>query len=487
LVYLKDKALSGIYWNGLAQFVQEGLGLLTTLILARLLSPDAFGLLAMVAVFVGFISIFQNLGLGSSIVQEQEFGQENLSSIFWLNLLFSLFLFLLTLLIAPLISSFYGEPSIRSLMMVLAIKFPLGSVGMVHGALLAKQMMFKKLALIKNVSVAMGSAVGIAFALTGFGVWALVWQALAHSLANAILYWIMVPWSPKCVLSYKKIKKHLDFGLNLQAGTILNYCARNADDLIVGRFVGAGALGIYQMAYRLMLWPLQKVSRVVGEVMFPALSSIQNDKELVKRIFIKATRSIALVTFPMVLGIWVTAPTIIHVLLGEKWAGVIPIFQVLCILGLFQSIATNTGWIFLSQGKADIRLKLQIVFSTLFIISFLLGVRWGAMGVAVCYTVASLLATPIQFQVAGRLIGLTFMDIVRATTGILLCAAIMAFLVLGLGHILPSHWPRSLHLILQIFFGVTFYFAIIHIKKLRAYMELKEVLHQRWENHTGMR
>jgi PST family polysaccharide transporter len=486
LVYLKDRAISGIYWNGLAQFIQEGLGLITTLILARLLSPDTFGLLGMVAVFVGFITLFQDLGLGPSIIQDQEDNQENLSIIFWLNLSFSLILFLLTILCAPLVSSFYDEPRLTSIMMVLALAYPLGSIGTVPGAILTKHMIFKKLAVIKNLSVAIGSTVGITLALMGFGVWALVWQGLTHTLIKSLSQWAIVAWSPKWIFSYKKIKKQLHFGLNLQAGTILNFFTRNADDLLIGKFVGAGALGIYQMAYKLMLWPLQKVSRIVGEVMFPALSLIQDDKELVKSIFLKATRSIALVTFPMVLGAWVTAPTIVHVLLGEKWVGVIPIFQVLCILGLPESIATNTGWIFLSQGRTDVRLKLQIVFSTLFIISFLIGIRWGAIGVAVCYAIASLSATPIQFHVAGRLIGMTFMDIVRATTGILICAVIMAACVLGLGHILPSEWPRWLNLILQISFGIIFYLSLIHIKQLKAYLEVKEILYEQWEGHLDM-
>jgi O-antigen/teichoic acid export membrane protein len=183
----------------------------------------------------------------------------------------------------------------------------------------------------------------------------------------------------------------------------------------------------------------------------------------------------------MVLGIWVTAPSIVHILLGEKWVGVIPIFQVLCILGVSQSIATNTGWIFLSQGRTDVRLKLQAAFSTLFIISFLIGVKWGAMGVAICYTIASLLTTPIQFRVAGRLIGMTFTDVVKAVSGVLICAVIMAACVLGLGQILPSKWPRWLNLMLQVSFGIIFYVSIIHIKQLKAYVDVKELLHEQWE------
>jgi PST family polysaccharide transporter len=482
-VNFKDKAVSGIYWNGLAQFAQELIGLLTTLILARLLSPDAFGLLGMVIVFLGFIAIFQNLGLGPSIVQDGEISQEQLSSIFWLNSILSIILVLLTIISAPLVSSFYNEPSATSIMIVLALNFPLSALAVVPDAMLKKHMMFKKLGIIQNIATVLGSVVGIITAFMGFGVWALVWQGLIRNFARTILQWIVMPWSPTWNLSYHKIKRHLYFGINLQVGSLLNYCARNVDDLLIGKVIGSSTLGVYQMAYSLMLWPLQKVSRVVGEVMFPALSTIQGNKEHVKRVFLRVTGYIAFITFPMVLGILVIAPSVVYALLGERWVGVIPIFKVLCILGLTQSIATNTGWIFLSQGRTDIRLRLQIAFSTLFIISFFIGIRWGAIGVAACYTIASLLVTPIQFQIAGKLINMTFLDIAKATSGIFICSIIMSILVLGLGQVLSQYHHHWTNLIVQVPSGIAFYITLVHIFKLRAYVEIKELFWEHWGNY----
>lgn len=261
-------------------------------------------------------------------------------------------------------------------------------------------------------------------------------------------------------------------------GSLLNYGVRNVDDLLIGKVIGADALGVYQMAYRLMLWPLQKVSRVVGKVMFPALSLIQDDKKRVKRVFLKGISSIALITFPMVLGMWVIAPYAINTMLGEKWTGVIPIFQVLCILGIPQSIATNTGWIFLSQGRTDVRLKLQIGFSILFITSFIIGINWGAMGVAVCFAIANLLATPIQFHVAGKLVNMTFQNVVRAVAGIFSCAIGMAVLVWVIGYILPNNWSHWTYLAIQVPVGIIVYVILIHIFQLKAYQEVRSIIRE---------
>ncbi len=478
---LKDRAVTGISWSALSQLGREGLGLLTTLVLARLLSPDEFGLLGMVMVFIGFITIFQNLGLGASIIQDQKITQNQLSGIFWLNLGFSILITILVLVTAPFVSGFYNEPSITSIMMVLALNFPLGALAMIPGVMLTKRMEFKKLAIIQNIAIAVGNIVGITMAFMGFGVWALVWQRIIRTLILTLLQWIMVPWSPNWTLSYQKIKKQLSFGIYLQAGSLLNYGTRNVDDLLIGKIIGASSLGVYQMAYRLMLWPLEKVSRVVGNVMFPVLSTIQGEKARVKRVFLRTTRSIAFITFPMVLGVWVIAPSVVYTLLGENWTGVIPIFQILCILGLPQSIGTNTGWIFLSQGRTDIRLKLQIAASALIITSFIIGINWGVMGVVVCYAIASLLFMPIQFQVAGKLINMTFLDVVSATSGVFLCAIIMAVFVLGLGQVLPPHWPHWMYLLTQVPFGVVVYLLLVHFFRLKAYIELKQLFNEYWQ------
>jgi O-antigen/teichoic acid export membrane protein len=209
--------------------------------------------------------------------------------------------------------------------------------------------------------------------------------------------------------------------------------------------------------------------------MLPALSVIQDDKERVKRAFIKATSFIALVTFPMVSGLWAVTPHAVYTLLGEKWADVIPIFQVLCIVGLLHSVATNVGWIFLSQGRVDLMLKLQYGFCFFILLSFLIGIKWGPIGVAVCYSIVSVLLMPVSFMVAGSIIDMTFGDVVRAISGIFGCAMLMVLGVWSFGLLLPSTWPHWAFLVIQSSLGVVIYVALIHFFRLSAYLEIRNL------------
>ena len=473
---LERQATSGIAWSIVGQGARQALTFLSTFLLARLLLPDAFGLLGMVTVFTGFVVVFEDLGLGPAIVQAKELKQEQLSTIFWLNLGFSFFLALFLAALSPLVASFYAEDSLAMILCVLAVKFPFGAFATVPQALLLKRMAFKHISIVDSLVVLLSASVAVILAYRGFGVWALVLQQLSVSIFRALLYWIVSPWKPGWAFRYREVKEQLNFGVNLQAGSMLNYGSRSVDDLLIGKFVGAGPLGVYQMAYRLMIWPLQNVSHVVGKVMFPALASIQDDRPRVKRAFLRVVSAIALITFPLMMGSWIVAPEAITLLLGDNWAGAIPIFRVLALLGLVQSITVNTGWIFLSQGRTDIRFRLTAVFSLLFTTSFVLGLRWGAFGVAVAYTLASLLVTPVQLHIAGRLIDMRVTDVAKSLRAIFASALFMASIVWLVNQLLPSIVPAALALLIQIGIGVLTYGATIHFFQVPAYVDLGGML-----------
>jgi O-antigen/teichoic acid export membrane protein len=472
---LKSKAVTGVSWSVFAQVGQEITQWLGTFLLARLLAPADFGLLGMVTVFTGFIGVFRNFGLGPSIIQDRDMSQEELSGVFWFNVGFSVFLFAVMIIGAPMVAGYYQEPDLVAIMIVLALDFPLSALSMVHDALLRKRMRFRKLALVQNLGGMVGWVVGVGMAVLGLGVWALVGVKLARTLATTLVQWVILNWKPGWGLSYKRIRNQLQFGLSLQAGTLLNYATTNVDDMLIGRVGGSEVLGEYQMAYRMMLWPLAKVSAVVSGVMFPALSTIKDDKERVRRVFLKATSYIALLTFPMALGLWAVAPSAVHALLGAEWAGVIPIFQVLCILGVGKSIATNTGWIFLSQGRLDLRLRLQILFSIIMISSFFVGINWGPMGVAVCYTVVTLPLIFVQFHIAGSVVDMSVLDVIQVVKWIFFCSVVMSVGVLGVGYVLPSNWTHFIRLLFQIVAGLLIYLSLVHLLKLEAYREVREL------------
>ncbi len=473
---IRDRTVRGVSWSAAAQVGGQVLGLLGTLALARLLTPQVFGLLGMVTVFTGFIAVFQNLGLGPAIVQDRTIDEEQLSGIFWFNLLFALGLAAVSVIAAPLVSRFYGRPELVLVMVVLSAVFPVTALAVVPDALLTRDMDFRRLGIANLAAQLLGLAVGIAVAAAGFGVWALVWQQVAGAVGLAALKLRATRWTPRLALPARRIRSHLDFGLRLQAGSLLNYGTRNTDDLLIGRVLGAPALGVYQMAYRLMLWPLQNVAHVVGRVMFPALSAIQHDIPRVRRAFLEAVAVIAFITFPAMVGAWLVAPTAIPLILGPRWAGVVPVFRILCLLGLIQSVATNTGWIFLSQGRADTRLKLQAFMTPLLILSFVVGLRWGIVGVAAAYAVMSTLLIPVQIRVAGRLVGMGILDVLRAVAGTLGCALAMGAAVALAGRAMgdiAGTWPG---LVVRVGVGVLAYAVLVHVTRLSPYRQLRAIL-----------
>ncbi|MEJ2187578.1 MAG: MOP flippase family protein [Gemmatimonadota bacterium] len=473
---LRDRTVRGVSWSAAAQVGGQVLGILGTLALARLLAPQVFGLLGMVTVFTGLIAVFQNLGLGPAIIQDRTVDDEQLSGIFWLNLLFALALSAVSAAAAPLVSRFYGRPELLLVMVALSAVFPISALAMVPDALLTRDMDFRRLGIVNLAAQLLGLATGIGLAAAGFGVWALVWQQVAAALALAALKLRVARWTPRLALPARRIRPHLDFGVRLQAGSLLNYGTRNTDDLLIGRVFDAQALGVYQMAYRLMLWPLQNVAHVVGRVMFPALSAIQHDTPRVRHAFLQAVAVIAFITFPAMIGAWLVAPTAIPLVLGPRWAAVVPVFQILCLLGLIQSVATNTGWIFLSQGRADTRLRLQAFMTPLLILSFVVGLHWGIVGVAASYAVMSALLIPLQVRVAGRLIGMGVLDVARAVAGSLACALAMGVAVALAGWALRGvlgPWPG---LAIRIAVGVVVYAVLVHTTRLPAYRELRAIL-----------
>ncbi len=274
----------------------------------------------------------------------------------------------------------------------------------------------------------------------------------------------------------------LGFSGNLTGFKVFNYWVRKADDLLVGRFLGSQALGLYTRAYQVMLFPLQRISRVIGKVMFPALSKIQDDKERAKRAYLRSISIIALLTFPMMLGLLVTAEHLVLAILGAQWEGIIVLLRFLAVVGMAQSIGTTTGWIFQSQGKTDWQFRWGIVSGVITIVAFIIGIRWGLLGIVVAYTIRSF---PINFLVSffivGRLINMSLSEVIKSVSGIFACASLMVSVVWPLGLFLPESYSHWLYILIQVPTGVVVYFLLVNLFRLDAYMDSVNLLREQWK------
>jgi len=429
---LKTRTVRSVGWSATLQIARLLMQILISAILARLLTPSDFGLIAMVTVFSSFVAIFSDFGLTSAIIQKKEVSDEALSSTFWISVGLGALLTIALAAFAPLIAAFYSEPRLTPLIVLLSTTFFIASFGNVQSALLTKSMNFKALAVIGICALGISGPISIFLAFSGYGVWSLAWNVVLFTFITVVLTWIYSRWVPHFSLGLQHVKGLLGFGMNLTGFSFVNYFGRNLDNLLIGRFLGPTPLGFYNLAYNLLLFPLSNISDVVGRVMFPALSKIQHDKRIVREAYITSNRHIAAISLPLMMWLVITAPQLVRVVFGMKWVSAIVLVQILAITAAQQSIVANAGWIYLSQGRTDVMLKVSTVATIITAISFAVGLRWGVVGVAIAYTIASYsLAYPLN-AVPFRLIDLKvrhffayLLPIVLAT----LIFGVVAFLV----------------------------------------------------------
>jgi PST family polysaccharide transporter len=473
---LRERTFEGVSWSVVGKIGKQALNFGVEIFLIRLLSPREFGLVAMVVIFTGFARVLRDVGLGAAIVQYQDLTEKHRSSVFWVDFGAGLLLTGLFAGSSSLIAGFYAEPILIPLTIVLASQFFIGALSAVHRKLFQKTIDFRSLSLAEIGSTLLAGGTAITMALGGYGVWSLVAKYLINTVAATVVLWTLSSWRPHFLFSWEALRDLWRFSLNLLGQKSLNFWLRRLDDLLIGRYLGSDPLGLYTRAYKIMLVPLKSVSRVIGRVMFPALSSIQDDIPRVRRTYLRMTGAIALITFPLTLGLLATVEPFVIGILGEQWSGMIPILSVFCITSLWQSISTLNGNLYLSQGRTDIQFRVSMVMNPFIISGIVVGLQWGTIGVAVGYTVTSLINGYVNFRYAGGIVGITYAKLLYHLSGIFACAASMSGAVYGLGHALPPEWPHWLRLLTQVPSGIIFYWALIHMFGVRAYQETCNLL-----------
>ncbi|WP_152267599.1 MOP flippase family protein [Agriterribacter humi] len=388
-----SKTKKGLKWSVIDQVVRQFITLVISGILSRLLTPAEYGLLGMVTVAIGFLQVFKDIGLGSSIIQKQGITAEEQSTIFWLSIMIGLVLALMLVLTAPLIADFFNEPQLTLLIRVMSLNFLFSSMAIVPDALIQKAIDFKSYFYRNLGTTLLGGLLGIGLAFKGFGVWALVGQSLLTSFAGLIISFRMVQWRPQWIFNKTLLKSHLRFSLPLLGDSSINYWVRNIDNLLVGKFLGAVSLGIYNRAYGLMLLPLRQISSTISRVMFPSFALIQHDAALIWDQYCKMMSLVAMATFPLMAFLGVYAHEVILIVYGPGWMEVVPLLKILSFLGAVQSIATLAGPVYYAKGKTLLLFRVGLVSKTLMIAGIILGLVYGGLtGMVWCYLLSSMIA-----------------------------------------------------------------------------------------------
>jgi O-antigen/teichoic acid export membrane protein len=481
---LRKRLTAGIGWNFVNQLSTQVAGLVSLVVLARLLTREDYGTVGMVFAILGFAAIFVDLGLTPAVIRKQDVTQAELSTAFWTNNAMGWAVMVILWLMADGVAAFYGEPALVAVTRVSALGFVLMPLTSVHRARLMQVLEVRTLTLMNLAALTVSTGGAITLAAFGWGYWSLVAQSLILGAMNVILLWSMVDWRPSWTFNTAVLRGFLGFSGFLSATQIIGYWNRNLDKLMIGRMSGSTDLGVYSRVYVLVLLPLQQVSQVVDAVLFPAYSTIQNDPRQIAQIYLKISRLVALVTFPLSLGLWAVAEPAVLVLCGEPWRDMIPLLRILAPLGALQSVLALNSSLYLACGRTR-RAFLVTLATTLALASaFYIGLRiHGTSGMAWAYLGVSLILSPGIYLAAANLVGLGLKPMMKNLAGVAVAAAIMAAAVAAVGQVCAA-WLPLVQLALLVPFGIAVYVASLVLLRVPAYHEARQLVRSRLQSRS---
>jgi O-antigen/teichoic acid export membrane protein len=458
---LKEKTIRGSIARSFGLSARSLLRLASLMILARLLGPKDFGIVGMVTAFTGVLEMFRDFGLSAATVQRASVTKEQLSTLFWINIGFGLVLAVIMGVMAPSIATFYHQPRLFWVTIVLSTALIFNAAGVQHAALLQRQMRFTMLAVIDNVSVIAGSVVAIGGALAGFGYWSLVDMTVVLALTATAGFWLAARWMPGRPHRRCGIRSMMHFGGTLTLTGLIAYAANNLDKILLGRYWGVDAVGLYGRAYQLINIPSSNLNATAGEVAFSALSRLQDDPECRKRYFLKGFSLILGLTMPLTVACAVFAHDVVSVLLGQKWENAAPIFGWLAPTILVLAIANPLCWLLTASGKVNRLMMMSIVFSPITIAGYVVGLPYGPTGVACACSIAKVLwVIPIMaWAVHGSEI--SFGEVVETVFPPLVASIVSGGVAFGVATTFADAWPPLPRLIFECAFLLATFFGLM--------------------------
>jgi len=381
---LKRQAIRAILWSAGGTWITQAISLLVFFVLARLLTPEAFGLVALANVAIALLNVLSEQGLGDAVVQREEIEPGHLDSAFWLQVGVSLLLYTIIFVFAPTLARLFDQPEYSQVLRWLSVGLIVRAMSSTQVAILRRELHFKILAIRRTLAVVAGGIVGIGMAAAGYGVWSLVGMQLTGAALGSIALWAAAPWRPKLRFSTRYARDLLGYGIYAVGFGILTFLNRRSDDLLIGAFLGAVALGFYTVAYRMLQVLTDLLISIMSAVALPTFSRVQSDLPRLRRGFLQALQIAGLVALPAFCWVAVATPDVIRVF-GDKWIPATPVMRILALVGIPYTALYFNGSVFMALGRPDISLRFKIISATCNVIGFSVAVHWGILAVASMY------------------------------------------------------------------------------------------------------
>lgn len=477
---LKKRALTGLFWSTLEQFGNQIIGFIISIILARLLLPAEFGLLAMVAVVIAIGNILIHSGLTQSLIRSGDVDNRDYSTVFYFNLFGSIFIYGLTYALAPIIADFFGQPELIAILRVLGITFIIGAFSAIQSTRLNKMMDFKTQMIVSTPSMIIGGISGILLAFYGYGVWSLVYSRIIQSTASTVQLWFHSKWQPLLVFDRERFKKHFGFGFKLMLSGIIDTIFMNAYTIIIGKFFAASQVGFYYKADGVRMLPVRSLSQIVTKITYPLFAEVQNNNAQLKSIYKRIMQMVLFFVSPTLIILGVLGEPLFRFLYTEKWLPAVPYFQILCVGGILYPIHSYNLQILNVKGKSGLFLKLEIIKKVLLSFVILISFQYGIFGLLYGSVIVSVLSFFVNSHYSGKFIDYPAWEQIKELSPVLLLAMLSGMVVYVTDILMIKNDVIDLfRLLIGGLIGVTSFLLTAQIFKLSIFKELKTIVLKR--------
>jgi O-antigen/teichoic acid export membrane protein len=477
---LKKQAVSGVFWTTIQQFGKQGIAFFTSLILARLLSPQEFGLIAMISVFIALGDGVIKSGLTNSLIRSENLGESDYSTVFYFNLFGSFIVYGLLYFSAPFIAAFYNQSRLTEIIQVYGIIFILNAFSAVQLARLTKQMDFKTQMIVALPSIIISSAVGIYMAYNGYGVWSLVWNSLIQSGLSTIQLWYHSKWIPIFKFSTEKFKYHFNYGFKIMLSGTIDILFTNIYAIIIGRYFIPAQVGFYNRASTLQMFPVVNFSMILSKVSFPLFAKIQHDNEKLKSVYKKLMQMVTFLIAPTLIFMGVLAEPLFRFLFTEKWLPAVPYFQILCYNGILYPLHSYNLQILNVKGRSDLFLKLELIKKVIVVIMLVISFQFGIFGLLIGSTITSTIAFFLNNYYSGKYIGYNAFEQLKDVLPIVIIAAFSGSIIyLTDTYVFKPNLIDFLRLLLNSLIGLILFIILSYYLKIQALTEFKNILQKK--------
>ncbi len=443
---------------------RQGIRLLFTLVLARILGPESFGIVAQAMVVIALTALFLEQGLAAALIQKRELSDEDVGSVFWVNVVSAVCFGALALAVAPLVASFFHSDELTPIVRVLAISIVALALAVVPRALLSRGLRFREIALAEVAAACVGGAAGILALLLEAGYWALVVQTIVTDVCVLVGLALAAGRLP-LKWSFEALRGLWGFSARVFAFHVTSALNRNIDNVLIGRYLGATQLGYYALSYRTMMLPIQNLGVVANRVTLPLYSRLQDQPDRLRRQYLAGARLIALIAFPGMGLVIVGAPLGVPLVFGDAWAPAAVPMQILAVAGMRQSVLATTGGVLAGCGKPEWLLRYGLVTSLVTIASIVVGLQWGIVGVAVAYTLGTVLLAPWSVHLVGRLLSFGIRQFAEELLPVTI-ATVMLIIIGSLvqAGVAASGAPEPVTLMLGLFASTIAYVLVLRLR-----------------------